>query len=121
MTLIAMSMVEEDEYEALEEWQLEALSLKEKGGEAFRAGDWNAAISCFTQAIAIDPDNHILYSNRSAAFMRADSISKALYDAEKCVQLAPTWTKGYSRLGTAQQALKRFDAAIDVFKKGDCA
>jgi len=50
--------------------------------------------------------------------MKADSKSKALKDAEKCVELAPTWSKGYSRLGAAQQSLKRFDAAIDTFKKG---
>lgn len=50
--------------------------------------------------------------------MKADSKSKALKDAEKCVELAPTWSKGYSRLGAAQQSLKRFDAAIDNFKKG---
>ena len=50
--------------------------------------------------------------------MKADSKSKALKDAEKCVELAPTWSKGFSRLGAAQQSLKRFDAAIDNFKKG---
>ena len=66
----------------------------------------------------MDPDNHIYYSNRAAAYMTADSISKALRDAEKCVALAPTWAKGYSRLGAAQHGLKRLDAAINSFKKG---
>jgi hypothetical protein len=37
--------------------------------------------------------------------MKVDSKSKALYDAEKCVQLAPQWSKGYNRLGVAQQSL----------------
>jgi DnaJ family protein C protein 8 len=76
------------------------------------------AIKFFSQSIDIDPDNHITYSNRSAAYMKADSKSKALHDAEKVVELAPTWAKGYNRLGVAQQSLKRFDAAIDSFKKG---
>ena len=67
----------------------------------------------------MDPDDHVFYSNRSAAYMKADSISKALKDAEKCVELAPQWSKGYSRLGAAQHALKRFQAAIDNFRKGD--
>lgn len=66
----------------------------------------------------MDPDSEVYYSNRSAAYMKADSISKALRDAEKCVELAPNWSKGYSRLGAAQLALKRFDASIDSFKKG---
>jgi DnaJ homolog subfamily C member 8 len=50
--------------------------------------------------------------------MKSDSISKALRDAEKCVELAPEWSKGYSRLGAAQQALKRFQPAMDTFRKG---
>jgi hypothetical protein len=52
--------------------------------------------------------------------MKADSKSKALWDGAKCVELAPTWSKGYNRLGTAQHALGRFDDAIDTFKKGEC-
>ena len=50
--------------------------------------------------------------------MKADSKSKALWDATKCVELAPDWSKGYNRLGTAQHALGRFEAAIDSYKKG---
>lgn len=50
--------------------------------------------------------------------MKNDSISKALKDAEKCVELAPEWSKGYSRLGAAQQGLKRYQAAMNSFRKG---
>ena len=107
-----------DEEEELEEYKVIANDLKDQGNQAFQAGDVQLAISLFTQAIDLDPDNHVFYSNRAAAYMKADSKSKALHDAEKCVQLAPTWSKGYSRLGAAQQCLKRFDAAIDNFKKG---
>ena len=102
----------------VEEYKQQANALKEKGNEAFQGGDIDLAIRFFSQALDIDPDNHIIYSNRSAAYMKADSKSKALYDAEKCVQLAPQWAKGYTRLGAAQQSLRRFDAAIDSFKKG---
>lgn len=50
--------------------------------------------------------------------MKSDSKSKALWDGAKCVELAPEWSKGYNRLGTAQHALGRFEDAIDSFKKG---
>lgn len=66
----------------------------------------------------MDPDNHIYYSNRAAAHMAADSISKSLRDAERCVALAPGWAKGYGRLGAAQHGLRRFDAAIATYKTG---
>jgi predicted TPR repeat methyltransferase len=51
--------------------------------------------------------------------MKGDSISKALRDAEKCVELAPQWSKGYSRLGAAQHGLKRFQAAIETYRRGN--
>lgn len=107
-----------DEEEEVEEYKVLADELKDQGNQAFQAGDVQQAINFFTQAIDLDPDNHVYYSNRAAAYMKADSKSKALHDAEKCVELAPTWSKGYSRLGAAQQSLKRFDAAMDNFKKG---
>ena len=50
--------------------------------------------------------------------MKADSISKALRDAEKCLELSPMWVKGYSRLGAAQLSLNRFDAAMSTFRRG---
>lgn len=102
----------------MEEYKEQADLLKEKGNKAFQAGDIDSAINFFNQSLDIDPDNHIVFSNRSAAYLKAGQKSKALYDAEKCVELSPNWSKGYSRLGAAQQSLKRFDAAIDSFKKG---
>lgn len=100
------------------DYQLIANGLKEQGNDAFKANNVEEAINLYSQALDIDPDNYVVYSNRSAAYLKSDFKSNALYDAEKCVSLAPTWAKGYSRLGAAQQSLKRFNAAIDSFKKG---
>jgi stress-induced-phosphoprotein 1 len=97
-----------------------ANSLKDQANELFQNGDTEGAIKLFSQAIDVDPDNHVFYSNRSAAYMKVDSVSKALRDAEKCVELAPQWAKGYNRLGVAQQCLRRFDAALTTLKKGEC-
>ncbi len=95
-----------------------ANDFKDKGNASFQEGKTMEAIGFYGQAIDLNPDNHIFYSNRSAAYMQGDSISKALRDAEKCLSLKPDFVKGYNRLGAAQQGLKRFDAAIATFKKG---
>lgn len=59
----------------------------------------------------------VYFSNRSAAYLKlGDAKSKALKDAEKCMELAPEWPKSFSRLGAAQHALRRFDAAVQTLK-----
>jgi stress-induced-phosphoprotein 1 len=41
--------------------------MQAQGNAAFSNGDYTAAIKHFTAAIELDPSNHVLYSNRSAA------------------------------------------------------
>ncbi len=87
------------------------------GNAAFKGGDHAEAIKLYTLALELDPDNAVLFSNRSAAYLASgDAKSKALVDANKCVDLRPDWGKGYSRKGAAEHALGRFDAAIATFK-----
>ena len=47
----------------------------------------------YTQAIKAEPRNHLLYSNRSLAFLKIDQHYHALEDAKKVVQLMPDWPK----------------------------
>ena len=84
---------EEEEEEELEEYKVLANQCKDQGNIEFERGNYEGALKSFSQAIDLDPDNHIFYSNRSACHMKLDSISKSLYDAEKCIELAPTWSK----------------------------
>ena len=73
---------------------------------AFRSlkmGDYQSAIKFYSSALELDPDNHVLYGNRSAAFCRFGKYSKALQDAIKSRQLCPTWWKAYYRQGIALQ------------------
>jgi len=59
----------------------------------------------------------VYFSNRSAAYLKlGDAKSKALKDAQRCMELAPEWPKSFSRLGAAQHALGRFDGAVQTLK-----
>lgn len=59
----------------------------------------------FSQAIALDTNNHILYSNRSAVYAAQHEYQKALDDANKSVEIKPDWSKGYVRKGAASRGL----------------
>jgi stress-induced-phosphoprotein 1 len=59
----------------------------------------------FTQAIALEPENHILYSNRSAVYSAQNEYQKALEDAEKAITIKPDWSKGQLRKGAAYRGL----------------
>lgn len=59
----------------------------------------------FTQAIAIEPENQVLYSNRSAVYSAQNEYQKALEDAEKAVSIKPDWSKGHLRKGAAYRGL----------------
>jgi tetratricopeptide (TPR) repeat protein len=83
----------EDEGQELDYRSL-AEELKDRGNACFTAGDIEQAVNLYSQAIDIDPDNCVYYSNRSAAYMKADSKSKALKDAEKCLEIDPNFVKG---------------------------
>jgi stress-induced-phosphoprotein 1 len=91
---------------------------KAKGNAAFSAGKFEDAIKHFGDAIALAPDNHVLFSNRSAAYASLHKYQDALRDAKKTVELKPEWPKGYSRLGAAYVGLQDFDKAISAYKKG---
>ena len=56
--------------------------LKDQGNKAFQAKDYDTAIALFTKAIELDPQNHVLFSNRSAAKAGKKQWVAALEDAE---------------------------------------
>ena len=60
---------------------------------ACQNGDFERAVTLYTEAIALDPANHILYSNRSAAHIKMGQFTKALQDAVKAKELNPEWPK----------------------------
>jgi len=91
---------------------------KAKGNEAFSAHNYEQAVEYFTNAIELAPENHVLYSNRSAAYASLEQFHQAFSDANKVVELKPDWPKGYSRKGVALQGLGKKKEAMECYKEG---
>lgn len=92
--------------------------LKQKGNSALQEGRYEEAIKHYTEAIGLDENNHVLYSNRSAAYAKAGKYKQALEDAEKTISLKPDWGKGYSRMGSALAYLGKLNASIKAYETG---
>lgn len=90
-------------------------ALKAEGNKAFAAKDFTTAVDKFSQAIELDPTNHVLYSNRSGAYASLKQWDKALEDADKTTQIKPDWAKGWGRKGTAEHGVGNLVASKDAF------
>uniref|UniRef100_A0A7S4NTQ4 STI1 domain-containing protein n=1 Tax=Guillardia theta TaxID=55529 RepID=A0A7S4NTQ4_GUITH len=97
---------------------MSAEELKAKGNAAFSAKNYTEAVDFFTQAINLDPNNHVLFSNRSASYAGLHKYDQALNDAEKCIAIKPDWGKGYGRKGAAMHGMGDFEGALKAYKDG---
>ena len=93
-----------------------AEEAKEAGNAAFKGAEYEEAIKHFSSAIEADATNHLLFSNRSAAYAKLDNFKNALLDANKCIALKPEWSKGHSRRGAAYVGLRNWRAAHAAYE-----
>lgn len=84
--------------------KLEIEASKEEGDKHYKLGNYQIAIENYTKSIdKINNTNnntnilHILYSNRSACYLKLNNYNNALIDSNKCIALKPNWHKGNSR------------------------
>ncbi|XP_055605739.1 tetratricopeptide repeat protein 28-like, partial [Uranotaenia lowii] len=85
---------------------------------ACQNGDFTTAVQLYTDALGLDPSNHILFSNRSAARLKQGQFALALQDATRARELCPQWPKAYFRQGVALQCLGRYGEALAAFSSG---
>ena len=93
-----------------EEWK--------RGNEAFAASLYSKAIEHYSNAVKQDPFNHVLFSNRSAAYASLRLWDKAIADGNECVRLRPDWAKGYCRLGAAFEGQNDLVKAENAYAEG---
>jgi tetratricopeptide (TPR) repeat protein len=95
-----------------------AAVLKDQGNALLGQKKFARAIDKYTEAIALTPANHVLYSNRSGVLLELGRAAEAVADADTCVKLQPSWPKGYFRLGVALEAQGRTLDAANAFDDG---
>jgi tetratricopeptide (TPR) repeat protein len=97
-----------------------AEDYKAVGNACVQAGLYTTSIKFYSAAIERDPENEVLYSNRSAAYLQSTLLSgpsSALKDAQKAIALKPSWFKGYLRKADALFAVGKFVEAVNAYNE----
>ena len=97
--------------------EMNADAYKKQGNLKFTSSKYEEAVELYTKGLELDSENHILYGNRAAAYLKLERFVNALRDAQMSVQLEPKWIKGYHRAATAYIALGRLNEAIEQYEK----
>ncbi|ELP93582.1 small glutamine rich tetratricopeptide repeat-containing protein, partial [Entamoeba invadens IP1] len=103
--------------EVLPEKLKEAEEFKISGNELFIKKDYATAICEYSKAISCNPFNHIYYSNRAACYSYLENFELASRDCEKCVEISPSFAKGFGRLAVARVKLGKLNEAKEAIDK----
>ena len=99
----------------------EIRGAKERGGAHYASKRFAEAISAYTYCIdhaaSEDSELYLYYSNRCACYMQMNEYVRAKGDAESCISLKPTFSKGYSRLGNCLLKLNKVQEAVYAFER----
>lgn len=98
-----------------------AFRAKEEGSKAWVEGNYSKALEGFSEAINHGGDKDflkVIYSNRSAVYLKLNKPEDALKDGNKAIELDANWPKGYTRKGDALYQLKRFTDAYNAYNSG---
>ncbi|KAG1893485.1 uncharacterized protein F5891DRAFT_1282054 [Suillus fuscotomentosus] len=94
-----------------------AAQLKDEGNEFFRKQDYVGALAKYTEAIALDDKNAILYANRAACQYELNRYLDAVDDAKMATQIDPGYAKAWSRLAASRGALADFEGSAEAWQK----
>lgn len=91
---------------------------REKGNEFFKEQKYPEAVKHYSEAIKRNPRDVRAYSNRAACYTKLGALPEGLKDAEKCIELDTSFTKGYRRKGAIQFFMKEYDKAMETYQEG---
>ncbi|HAC56822.1 MAG TPA: hypothetical protein DCF73_00555 [Rhodobiaceae bacterium] len=81
-------------------------------GVAFKSvGEYDRAIADYTRALALAPDDALLYQNRANALREKGDLAPALGDIEKAIELNPDSAGAWYVRGALAEALGNRDVA----------
>lgn len=96
----------------------DAARFKAQGNKVFAEGESHKAAKFYSLAISLDPKNHVYFSNRSACNFNTKNYRAAFFDACRCLQLDPSFVRGYFRKAATLNAMGEKKDAAEVVAQG---
>ncbi|EKE37365.1 TPR repeat protein [Entamoeba nuttalli P19] len=103
---------EQQEYFSVEKGE----EARAKGSAFFKEQNFPEAIKCYTEAIKRNPNDHLAYSNRAAAYQKLGEHPYAIKDAEMCIKIKPDFIKGYNRKAFSHFCMKEYNKALTEYE-----
>src|SRR4030067_1112116 len=88
-----------------------------KGNEYYNQGQYDEAITEYSEAIELEPTNSEYYYNRGNAYLKKGQLQIAVADYDKAIMLDPEFVMAYNNRGQAYAGQMQFDTAIADFSK----
>ena len=98
--------------------EIVASELISLGSISLKKKDYAVAAKLYSRAMQLDPDDAVLFSDRSLCWLHMGDGRKALLDANKCRKMRPHWPKACHRQGEALMLLKDYEGASERFLDG---
>eukprot|EP01062_Namystynia_karyoxenos_P073190 TRINITY_DN70028_c0_g1_i1.p1 TRINITY_DN70028_c0_g1~~TRINITY_DN70028_c0_g1_i1.p1 ORF type:complete len:527 (+),score=180.71 TRINITY_DN70028_c0_g1_i1:90-1583(+) len=94
-----------------------AIRLNNEGNDFYRHRQFDAAIQCYSKALAQFPDFSQFFGNRGQAYYQIRKYKEAVDDSLRAVELDPNFWKGYVRAGKGLIKLGRLAEAAGYFRQ----
>jgi len=95
--------------------EIQSVAKKEEGNKQYSKGKFQAAIDLYTEALALSPNDHILFGNRANVYLKLKQFREAEIDADNAIRLRPDWSKGFFRKAQALAAQQKLVEACGSY------
>nr|WP_319539563.1 tetratricopeptide repeat protein [uncultured Methanospirillum sp.] len=87
------------------------------GESYYSSGDYDAAISAFMNAVAINPDYAEAWNNLGTAYEQVGRYNDAVLAFRRAVAINPRYTEAWNNLGNVYEKQGRYEDARDAYQR----
>ncbi|XP_048539227.1 U-box domain-containing protein 70-like [Triticum urartu] len=107
-----------EEQERLDAEEADYRRSWEQGNELFYSRKYQEAAALYTEALKKNPKEPAVFRNRAQCHIFLGALPEGLEDAEKCIELDPTYLMGYVCKAKVQALMQKYESAMATYIEG---